>query len=445
MKSHFPQDFLLGAASAAQQVEGAYLEGGRSPSIWDNAPKKKIRWGEDCRTACDHYHRFREDVAQMRELGLKSYRFSVSWPRVMPQKGVINPEGLAFYKSLVAELKKAGIEPMVTLFHWDTPQWMQDMGGWESRRVVDYFAQYTEAVADALSSEVQWWMTLNEPSCFIMNGYMQGVHAPFKRHYLALNKMTRNAMLCHGRAVKIIRERAKQPPKIGIALASSAYVPDSDSEADLALARRKTYDEGFGVMSNTWWMDPILAGKPVRAYGIYHTDRRALLEIHQPLDFVGLNIYTPQNAGTWGGESNLNFPGAPRSSLGWLVDERVMYYTLKFTHERYGLPMMVTENGMADNDFPSPDGRVHDPQRTAFIERYLRSLDRALAEGIPVLGYQYWSIMDNFEWAEGYDPRFGLIHVDYRTQQRTIKDSGFVYRDIIRTNGESLFERENLQ
>ncbi len=442
MKVNFPDSFIWGAASAAAQVEGAYLEDGRCESVWDRAPKGKIKFGETCHEACDHYHRYREDVALMKEIGLRSYRFSVSWARVMPRAGEINEKGLDFYRSLVAELRAAGIEPMVTLFHWDTPHWMQKMGGWESKKIVKYFSQYVTAVVDALSDKVAWWMTLNEPSCFIMNGYMQGVHAPFKRHYLALNKMTRNCMLCHGEAVRIIRERAILTPKVGIALATSAYVPDGDSPEQLEHARRRTYEEGLGVLSNSWWLDPILLGKPVRAYGIYHTDKKILSKINQRLDFMGINVYTPLNAGTWGGDNNLVVQGVPKNNLSWIVDERVMYYTLKFSYERYGLPILITENGMCDNDFPALDGKIHDIGRITFIKKYLQNLNRALGEGIPVLGYNYWSIMDNFEWAEGYDPRFGLIYVDYKTQKRTLKDSAFAYREIIESGGKAIFDTE---
>ncbi len=438
-QAYFPKDFLWGAASAAAQIEGAYLEDGKGLSIWDVAPKKKIRYGEHCHEACDHYHHYKEDVALMKEMGLKSYRFSVSWARVMPEMGVINRKGLAFYQELVKELQAAGIEPMVTLFHWDTPQWMQEMGGWKSPKICDYFESYVRAVVEALSDKVQWWMTLNEPSCFIMNGYMQGVHAPFKRDYLGLNKLTRNCMLCHARAVKVIRSCAKLTPKVGIAMATSACVPIENSKEAVEEARKRTYEDGFAIMSNTWWLDPILKGKPVTAYGIYHTSKKDLEEIHQKLDFLAVNVYTPLNAGTWGGKGELNRPGAPRNSMGWLIDERVMYYTLKFTYERYGLPIMISENGMADNDFPSTDGKVHDLRRMDFIERYIKSMQKAMTEGIPVLGYQYWSVMDNFEWAEGYDPRFGLIYVDYETQKRIIKDSGYFYRKIIESNGSCLF------
>ena len=434
----FPKDFLWGAASAATQVEGAWQEDGKGPSIWDIAPKKKIKNGEDCHEACDHYHRYKEDVALMKEMGLKSYRFSISWPRVVPEKGEINPKGLEFYVNLVKELKASGIEPICTIFHWDLPVWALKEGGWKTNKIIGYFAEYTKIVVDALSDRVQWWMTMNEPQCFIMNGYLQGAHAPFKHNYLSLSKLSRNCMLAHSEAVKIIRKNAKLSPKVGIAMASGAFVPQGNSKEQIEDARRKTFEEGIGLMSNRWWMDPMLAGKPVTAYGIYHTSTKDLKEICQPLDFVGVNVYQPFNQASWGGDQNQNVPGLPRTSMGWVVDERVLYWTLRFVYERYKLPVMVSENGMADNDFICLDGKVHDPQRSDFIHRYLSGVKRALNEDIPVLGYQYWSVMDNFEWAEGYEPRFGLIYVDYASQKRIIKDSGRDYAHIIETNGSCL-------
>ncbi len=439
-QAHFPENFLWGAASAAAQIEGGYLDGGRTPSIWDVAPAKKIRHGEDCRTACDHYHHYKEDVALMKQMGLKSYRFSVSWPRVIPQKGVVNEAGLQFYKDLVAELKGAGIEPIVTLYHWDMPVWVDREGGWKSAKICDYFADFVAVVVQALSDQVQWWLTMNEPTCFIMNGYMQGVHAPFKRNYLALNRLARNCMVAHGRAVQTIRKHAKLTPKVGIAMAFGAYVPAEETDAAIEHARRKTFEEGTALLSNTFWLDPIFAGKPVTAYGIYRTSKKDMDIIHQPLDFMAFNCYAPQNTAEWDNNGSMNTPGLPRNSMGWVVDGRALYWALRFLHERYGVPTLITENGMAENDFVSLDGKVHDPTRIDFIYRYLQYVDRALAEGIPLLGSQYWSVMDNFEWAEGYDPRFGLIFVDYNTQQRILKDSSLAYAEIIKTNGACLFE-----
>lgn len=440
MQSLFPKDFFWGAASAAAQVEGAYLEDGKCASVWDNAPDGKIKNQETCHEACDHYHRYKEDVAMMKEMGLKSYRFSVSWARVMPEAGKINEKGLAFYKDLVSELRKAGIEPMVTLFHWDTPQWMMDLGGWRVSEVCDYFAQYVRAVVEALSDQVQWWMTMNEPSCFITLGYVTGGHAPFLHEPENLPVLTKNCMVCHARAVEILRKEAKTPAKVGIAMATSAFVPKGDTEEEVANARYETF-EGSGRLGNAWWMDPILLGQGVKTEEGYQTDAETLDSIHPALDFVGINVYTPQNCDVWSGNRLLYYPGCPRNSMGWPVEGRVMYYTIKFIYERYGLPVMVSENGMSDNDFPCLDGKVHDPQRIDYITRYLRNVNKAMAEGVPVIGYQYWSIMDNFEWAEGYDPRFGLVYVDYRDQTRIVKDSGWFYREVIRTNGEVLFDK----
>ena len=433
----FPDGFLWGAASAAPQIEGGWNEGGRRPSIWDVAPKKKIKNGEDCHVSCDHFHRWREDVALMKELGLKSYRFSISWSRVIPEEGKVNTEGLRFYSDLVDALIEAEIEPLVTVYHWDMPLWVYRKGGWMSEKIVPMFREYTKAVVDVLSDRVTWWMTINEPGCFIMNGYLQGVHAPFKRSYLALSKLSRNCMLAHSEAVNVIRQYAKKPPKVGVAFSSGAYVPKTEEPADVETARKNSVEAGNGLMANRWWMDPMILGKPVRAYGVFASREKDMAQIAQPLDFMGLNIYTSFNYGDWGKVEHAP-AGTPRNSLGWVIDERVMYWNVKFIYERYGLPIMITENGISLNDAVSLDGSVHDPQRTDFIRRYLGQLKRTINEGIPVIGYQHWSVMDNFEWAEGYDPRFGLVFVDFNTGQRIVKDSAWEYKKIIETNGADL-------
>ena len=436
----FPDSFLWGAASAAAQIEGAWNEDGRTPSIWDMATKKQVKHGETCHTACDHYHRFREDVAIMKDLGLKSYRFSVSWSRVIPEEGKINEKGLQFYSDLVDTLLKAGIEPMVTVFHWDLPLWVYKKGGWKSAAVVSLFAEYTKVLVETLSDRVTWWMTVNEPGCFIMNGYLQGVHAPFKRDYLALSKLTRNCMLAHAAAVDVIRKYAKKPPKVGAAFSSGAFVPENETPEAIEDARKKSVETGNGLMGNRWWMDPMILGKPVRAYGIYHSDEKDMEKIRREIDFMGLNIYTSFNYADWGKDVQKPKPGMARNSLGWVIDERCMYWNVRFIHERYGLPIMITENGLAANDTVSTDGKVHDPQRADFIRRYLSQLARAIKEGIPVLGYQHWALLDNFEWAEGYDPRFGLVYVDYATQERIVKDAAWAYKKIIETNGACITE-----
>ena len=431
----FPNDFLWGAASASAQVEGGWNEDGRTPSIWDIAPSKKIKNNENCHTASDHYHHMKEDVALMKDMGLKSYRFSISWSRIIPEENIINEKGLKFYSDLVDELISAGIEPVVTIFHWDLPVWVYKKGGWMSEKIIPLFAEYTKVVVEALSDRVTYWMTMNEPQCFIMNGYMQGAHAPFKHNYLALSKLTRNCMFAHAQSVKTIRKYAKKEVKVGIAMSSGCFTPDDESNVSIEKARKNSMEVGMGLMNNRWWMDPMLAGKSAIAYGVYRSKQSDMEEICQPLDFVGLNIYQPFNYSDWGNGGSKIDAGIPKTSLGWAIDERVMYWTIRFVYERYKLPIMITENGMANNDFVCRDGKVHDAQRTEFIYRYLGSLKQALEEGYPVIGYQHWAVMDNFEWAEGYDPRFGLIFVDYKTGKRTLKDSAYEYKKIIESNG----------
>lgn len=434
----FPKDFLWGAATAATQIEGAWNEDGKCPSIWDMAKPKHVRYGEDCHYSCDHYHRYKEDVQLMKEMGLKSYRFSINWCRIMPEKGKVNPKGVVFYQNLVKELQIAGIEPICVLYHWDLPQWVQDEGGWMNDSTVAYFGEYVKVMVEALSEDVTYWITLNEPSCFSMNGHMQGVHAPFKHNYLSLSKTSRVCMLAHGKAVKIIREFAKTTPKIGISMAVGAFIPKEETKEAIKEAYELSFEGNMGAMSNSWFCDPILAGKGVTAYGVYKTSMKEIDEIYQPLDFVGINVYAPLQEGSWFGKAKAP-QGASRNSLGWIVDGRCLYWIIRFMYERYGLPIMVTENGFSDNDAVCLDGKVHDPQRTDFIYRYLGGVKQALEEEIPVIGYQYWSLMDNFEWAEGYDPRFGLIFVDYdKDYKRILKDSAYEYKKIIECNGDCI-------
>lgn len=431
----FSKDFLWGAAGAAAQLEGAYLEDGKCLSIWDVAGKH-IRNGEDCHTACDHYHRYREDVALMKELGLKSYRFSVSMCRIMPEEGRINPKGLAFYHNLVTELRAANIEPLCTLYHWDLPLWAQAKGGWKNDRIVGWYLQYVEAVVNALSDRVRYWITFNEPQCFIMLGYVAGMHAPFRHDILSFRRHhLRNMLLAHGECVRLLRKIAKTPPMIGVAMAASTYIPDSEDASGLADAARKSFESQVGEGSNSLYMDPIGLGKPSRMLRRVLT-AKDLKVISAPLDFVGVNVYQPSNPLI--SKKAYEAENHPKSGLGWVVDGRCLYWTIRQYWERYHLPVMVTENGIAASDVLSADGACHDPDRVAFLDEFLSGMKRAADEGIPLLGYQHWSIMDNFEWCEGYSPRFGLIHIDYRTQKRTLKDSALHYADIIRTNGEGL-------
>ena len=428
----FPKDFLWGAASAACQVEGAWNEDGKTPSIWDALYPGHTKRNEGPAVAADHYHHFREDVALMKKIGLKSYRFSISWPRVIPEEGRINPKGLEFYSQLVDELIRNGIEPLVTLYHWDLPMWVYEKGGWLSEGISDLFADYTRVVVDALSDRVRYWMTVNEPQCFIGAGYLGGVHAPFLRDIEHMPALLRNYMLAHGKSAAVIRRHAKKPPMVGMAPVGSGYVPLDSSPEEIERAKRLTFE---GMMGLSVWLDPVLLGTvPESLEGVL--SREDLSIIRQPLDFFGFNIYNSQNYEDRNEDKGYpSYPGMPRTSMGWAVTPECLYWMPRFFFERYGLPILVTENGAASQDWVSLDGKVHDPQRIDYIHRYLRELEKAIDEGIPVLGYQYWSIMDNYEWSEGYDKRFGLIYVDYRTQERTLKDSALDYGKIIATNG----------
>ena len=429
----FPKDFLWGSATAAAQVEGGWDEGGRTPSIWDTAPADKIKTGADCHTACDHYHRWKEDIALMRSLGLKSYRFSISWSRIIPSEGKINQKGIEFYRNILEELKASGIEPLVTIYHWDLPVWVQEKGGWLSDEVIPLFAEYTRVVVDAYSDLVRYWLPMNEPQCFIMNGHMTGAHAPFKKRYLALPKLTRICLMAFHASAEVIRKRAKTEPRIGIAMATSAFIPESESAEDIRKAKEDSFSKGSGLMNNLWWASPLLEGRPVRAFGIFHISKKYMPEIQTKLDFIGINTYAPFTDNWYGTDDSV--PAERKNSLGWVNDGRCLYWTIRFWSERYGLPIMVTENGMCDEDTLGEDGTVHDGKRIAFMKDYLSNLERAVEEGYPVLGYQYWSLMDNFEWAEGYDPRFGMIYVDFESGNRYLKDSAIFYKEVIEQNG----------
>ena len=446
----FCKDFLWGAASAAHQIEGAYLEDGKGMGIWDTFEQKTgyIIRNENGNVACDHYHRYREDIAIMKELGLKSYRFSVSWPRVMPEGyGTVNEKGLQFYIDLVNELTEAGIEPMVTLFHWNLPTAIYELGGWENPQVVDWFEQYTDVVTTALGKKVKYWMTFNEPQLFIGAGLNAGVFAPFeKKSTEALMRISKNVYLAHGKAVRIIRKNC-QNSIVGMAPTGEIVIPRDMNAESIERARKLSFSmkkESF-TSSITWWSDPIFFGKiPEDAQAIFGECLPVLTEeeweiVTEPLDFYGFNIYQGlEDLDSTEEYGPYAYPGSPKTSMDWNVTPEVLYWSCRFLYERYGKPIMITENGMSSFDWVSLDGKVHDPNRIDFLHRYLRSIKDAVSEGIPVLGYQYWSIMDNFEWINGYDKRFGLFYVDYRTQKRTIKDSAYWYRDVIATNGEIL-------
>ncbi len=438
----FSKDFLWGAASAAYQVEGAYDEDGKVPGIWDALSEGHVAHGDNGNVACDHYHRYKEDIALMKEIGIKAYRFSISWPRVMSGPDTVNEKGLDFYRKLVAELKAAGIEPMVTLFHWNLPMWAHEQGGWRNPQIVDWFLNYAKVVVDALSGQVSRWMTFNEPACFIGLGYVTGGHAPFET--LKANSMeeglddmvllSKHVLLAHGRTVQLIRERAILPAQVGMALNGALYEPKGTDEEAVKAAYDRTFPENPIFFDINWWADPAILGTlPAPMQGRITDEELAV--IHQKLDFFGYNSYQSSNYEEFAGPNPDVYPGMPRTAMGWPITPDALYWAAKTFYVRYGLPFLITENGMANLDFVMSDGKVHDPQRIEYMKGYISGLQRAAEEGVPMVGYTYWSIMDNFEWAEGYDKRFGLIYVDYRTQERTLKDSAYFYADVIRNNG----------
>ena len=452
----FPEKFIWGCATASYQIEGAAYEDGKGLSVWDMYCRRPDAiWNKQSGdVACDHYHRYREDVALMKELGLQGYRFSISWPRVLPEgTGAVNGKGLDFYDRLVDELLAAGVLPLVTLFHWDYPYALYCRGGWLNRDSADWFAEYTRVMVEKLSDRVRHWMTLNEPQCFIGLGHQNGVHAPgLKLDFPDILRAAHHTLLAHGKAVQTIRAAAKQPALIGFAPVAVARYPASDSPEDIAAARGAMFSvTEKNVWNNTWWLDPIFRGDypadGVKLFADMMPDIQAgdMETIHQPLDFFGMNLYQGEKtrAGAHGAPEIVPQPdGAPLTAFHWQITPDALYWASKFYWERYRLPIIVTENGMANTDWVALDGKVHDPQRIDLLHRYLLAFEQAGDEGVDIGGYMQWSLMDNFEWGEGYRQRFGTIYVNYPTGKRTLKDSAYWYKQVIASNGASLHEKK---
>lgn len=470
----FPPDFLWGAATAAYQIEGAPNADGKGPSIWDMMCRKEgaIAGGATGDVACEHYHRFKADVAMMKDMGLQAYRFSISWARIFPEgTGTVNQKGLDFYSALVDELLAAGIEPFATLYHWDLPLALHHRGGWMNREIKDWFADYAVTVGNALGDRVKWWMTLNEPSVFVVAGYRDGNHAPGLRLSVAEGlRCVHHALLAHGEGTRALRAACPPGVKIGVAPAGYAKIPDTETPENIEAARRSLFTvSGQTLWDVSLWLDPVYLGRyPVEAPAVFgdkwhDPSAEDLAIIHQPLDFIGSNCYSGirvragagentseggRGLSLAGGKSSVGAapedlpypPEHPTGQLSWLMlAPDALYWKARFYTERYGLlPFVVTENGFCSHDWIGVDGRIHDGARIDYLHRYLRGLRRAAAEGIPLGGYFQWSLMDNFEWAEGYKPRFGLVHVDYATQVRTLKDSAYWYREVIATRGANL-------
>ncbi len=450
--SGFPAGFTWGAATASYQIEGAAREDGKGLSVWDEFCRRPgaVWRDQNADVACDHYNRYREDVALMKRMGLKAYRMSVAWPRVIPcGTGRVNPKGLDFYDRLVDELLKAGIAPFLTLFHWDYPLALQRRGGWLSPDSPGWFADYAGLVVAKLSDRVGDWMTLNEPACFIDLGYRQGTHAPgLKLGLPEVLRAAHHALLGHGRAVQAIRAAARTPARVGLAQVGFIRIPATRSAADVRAARRAMFAVTEPTLwNNGWWMEPICRGRypedGARLFGaampeIGPDDMRI---ISQPLDYFGVNIYggLPVRAGRRGVPELVPFSvGHPVNALNWEILPESLYWGPKFLWERYRKSIVITENGVGLCDWISLDGKVHDPQRIDYLARYLRQFRRAIAEGVRARGYFVWTVTDNFEWAEGFKIRVGLIYTEYATQRRIPKDSAAWYRRVIATNGRLL-------
>lgn len=440
-----PDRFRWGAATAAYQIEGAVRDDGRGPSIWDTFSHSpgRIHNEDTGDVACDHYHRWEEDLDLLAELGVDAYRFSISWPRVVPDgDGAVNPRGLDFYDRLVDGLLARGIAPVATLYHWDLPQALEDRGGWRVRGTADAFAGYTAAVVDRLADRVATWITLNEPWVSAFLGHAMGTHAPGRRDLREALLAAHHLLLAHARALPVLRSTNAE---VGITLNVTDVVPADDTEADVVAARLA--DEQV----NGWFLDPLLRARyPAAMAEVYGSLLDGIAEpgdleaIAGPIDFLGINYYFRTHVAVTEPDPDATDPtrrlpyrsvppaGVPTTAMGWPVEpDGLRDVVMRLSEQHPGLPIQVTENGSAWEDVVAPDGSVDDPLRAAYLEAHLAALAEAIEGGADVRGYFAWSLLDNFEWAEGYGKRFGLVHVDYDTQRRTPKSSFRRYARII--------------
>jgi beta-glucosidase len=448
----FPPGFWWGAATAAYQIEGAVKMDGRTPSIWDTfaATPGKVVGGDTGEEAADHYHRYAHDIATMVELGLSAYRFSVSWPRIQPTgRGPVNAAGAGFYDRLVDELLEAGIRPVLTLYHWDLPQELEDAGGWTDRDTAYRFAEYAALVAGRLGDRVPTWTTLNEPWCSAFLGYASGDHAPGRTDPAAALRAAHHLLLGHGLAVRALRAALSAGRQVSLVLNLSAIRSVSAAAADRDAARR------IDGLLNRLFLDAVVHGRypaDVRADTAALTDWSFVDDgdpavVATPIDLLGINYYHPNLVGAgrngggpspWPGAADVRFHEmpVPRTAMGWPVDASGLREVLLRLHREYpGVPLVITENGAAYDDRPAPDGAVHDPDRVSYLHSHLTAAHEAITAGVDLRGYFVWSLLDNFEWAHGYGKRFGIVHIDYSTQRRTWKDSAHWYRDVIAAGG----------
>ncbi len=449
---NFPKDFVWGAATAAYQIEGAAFEDGRKACVWDMLCRKNdgIMHKHNGYMATDHYHRYKEDVSIMAQMGLQAYRFSVAWSRVLPEGvGRINQRGFDFYDALVDELLKHNIEPWLTLYHWDLPLDLFYKGGWLNRETTDHFAEYTSIIVNKLSDRVTHWLTHNEIQCFIAayTGLNQAPAIPLPTAEMLL--AGHNALIAHGKAVQTIRANAKKKPLIGWAPTGTISIPATLSVEDIEAARENMFaTTQKGAWQIGWWDDPVHLGQyPEDGIKLFAEDmpigwEKDLPTIYQPLDFFATNIYTGNyikkgaNGKPFEIEKAIGYP-----DVGIPVVPESLYWGPKFYYDRYKLPVYITENGLASPDWISEEGDVKDVQRIDFIKKYLKAFAKAGQDGVPIKGYFHWSLLDNFEWRSGYQKRFGMVYVDYATQKRTLKQSAYWYSKVIASNGEEIFKK----
>ncbi|MCB9458473.1 MAG: beta-glucosidase [Anaerolineaceae bacterium] len=440
-KRIFPDDFVWGAATAAYQIEGAVNEGGRGKSIWDTFSHTpgKINNGDTGDVACDHYHRWQDDIALMKQINLEAYRFSIAWSRILPTgRGHINQAGLDFYSALVDGLLAADITPFVTLYHWDLPQALQDDGdGWQRRGIVDDYLAYVDIVSRTLGDRVQYWSTFNEPWVFSWSGYYFGEDAPgWQNGIKAALTTTHHALLAHGRAVPLLRQNVANA-KVGIALDMNVAEPATDKPKDVAAAMR------FDGFQNRWYLGPLFRGNypedmlELYAGNLPDIHDGDLAQINVPIDYLGINFYRRSVMAAGEEVPPVNYrrvsPSGDYTEMGSEVSPQGLYDIMKYVYDHYDVPdLYITENGAAFKDEVSADQKVHDTKRVDYLYAHFGQAQRAIEDGIPLKGYFVWSLLDNFEWAYGYQMRFGLVYVDYETQRRIIKDSGHYLAQVIR-------------
>ena len=449
----FPPGFLWGAATSAYQIEGGHDADGKGPSNWDVwSALGRIDGGHSGDVACDHYHRYPEDVSLLKGMSARAYRFSVNWPRVMPEgTGRVNEAGLAYYDRLVDSLLAADIEPWVSVFHWELPYALQQRGGYLNLDIPEWFAVYADILARRLGDRVKNWMTINEQAVPIGSLLgREGIRAPGQPlSYAEFLRAAHLSNLSHGRIVQALRAVGGTKFRIGTAIGAGSAIPATETAADIEAARSAYFSVlGKDPWQNAWFIEPIFRGQyPQDGLRLAGRDAPIFTDaelniIRQPIDFLGFNAYTGHvyRAGPEGRPERVSrgiLP--PQASLDWIVLEPdTLYWASRFFHERYKLPIYVTENGMCAHDWIHLDGKIHDSHRIDYMQRYLLGLRRAAREGVDVRGYFAWSFLDNLEWAKGYRPRFGLVHVDFDTLKRTPKDSYHWYAEVIRSNGATL-------